>query len=207
MSSPVANPGQTLNPELAEYRRQFEKIKEDVRELTAGLAESQFNWRPAPASWSMSECILHLNMTAEAFRKPLESAIQRAKASGPFGQGPFRYGFLQKWLVRSMEPPTKRKFRAGRRFIPTNDNPVTSLLPTFLYYQDEFMLRLEEANGLNLARVKLSLPGNRFLRLSLGQCFAFLLAHQRRHLWQARRVREQPQFPNEGRQRGRPNSE
>ncbi len=206
MSSPVDAPGQQLIPELADLQRQFESIQQDARELTAGLADSQFNWRPGPASWSMSECLLHLNITGESMRRPLESVIQQGRARGLFGQGPFRYGFLGNWLLRMTEPPPKRKFRASRSLTPTNGNPITALLPTFLFYQDEFIRRLHEANGLDLARIKVALPANRLLRLSLGQFFGFIAAHERRHLWQARAVRNHPQFPAEGRHRGRPNA-
>jgi hypothetical protein len=204
-SSPAAAAGPTLIPELAGYQHQFESIRQQARELTLGLAESQFNWRPGPDRWSMSECFLHLNMVGEALRGPIESAIAHAKVHGPFGPGPFRHGFFGNWLVRSMDAPAKHKFRASRRFTPVNGNPITSLLPTFLFYQDELILRLHQANGLDLARVRIHAPGPRFPRLSLGQAFAFLAAHERRHLWQARQVRDHPQFPPEGWHRGRPN--
>ncbi len=199
--------GQALNPELAQYQRQFERIKQEVRELTKGLAESQFQWRQEPARWSMSEHLMHLNMSAEVWRKPLETAIEEARRSGPFSQGPFHYGFLGSLAIRNMEPPPKRKFRAGSKFAPVNGNPITALLPTFLHYQEELILRLGQANGLDLARIKLVLPGHRFLRLSLGQCFGFLAAHERRHLWHMREVRNHQQFPPEGEHRGRPNKD
>ena len=38
-------------------------------------------------------------------------------------------------------------------------------------------------------------PVTKLLRLSLGQEFALLIAHEQRHLWQARQVRANPQFP------------
>jgi hypothetical protein len=34
------------------------------------------------------------------------------------------------------------------------------------------------------------------LRLPLGAYFAFVIAHDRRHLWQARRVRDAAEFPH-----------
>jgi hypothetical protein len=33
--------------------------------------------------------------------------------------------------------------------------------------------------------------------MGLGPCFAFLAAHERRHLWQAWQVRKDPGFPAE----------
>jgi hypothetical protein len=49
---------------------------------------------------------------------------------------------------------------------------------------------LERADGLDLRRVKVATPISRFLKMSLGAMFAQIAAHERRHLEQARRVRE-----------------
>lgn len=48
---------------------------------------------------------------------------------------------------------------------------------------------LRSADGLDLARIKVTSPVTRLLRLSLGQWLAGLAGHQRRHLWQARQVK------------------
>jgi hypothetical protein len=47
---------------------------------------------------------------------------------------------------------------------------------------------IEQANGLDLRKNKMPLPTIQKLKFSLGEIFAILLAHERRHLWQARRV-------------------
>ena len=47
----------------------------------------------------------------------------------------------------------------------------------------------DEANGIDLAAVKVDNPVSRWFKLSLGQELAFTAAHERRHLAQASRVR------------------
>ncbi len=54
--------------------------------------------------------------------------------------------------------------------------------------------RLMRADGLDLARVRVISPVSRCFRLPLGAYFAFVMAHDRRHLWQARQVRTLPGF-------------
>jgi hypothetical protein len=51
------------------------------------------------------------------------------------------------------------------------------------------------ADGLDLKRAVVTSPASRFFRMSLGAYLAFLAAHDRRHLWQARQVREAEAFP------------
>ena len=54
-----------MNPQLEEYRQQFERIASEAQELTAGLTEAQFNWRPAPDQWSIEECLAHLTAVGQ----------------------------------------------------------------------------------------------------------------------------------------------
>ncbi len=46
--------------------------------------------------------------------------------------------------------------------------------------------RVRAAAGLDLKRAIVVSPVSRFVRMPLGGYLAFLLAHDRRHLWQAR---------------------
>ena len=64
---------------------------------------------------------------------------------------------------------------------------IMSLMPTFLHLQDQLAARLREANGLDLARVKAPAAGLGPVKLNVHITFAWIAAHQRRHLWQARR--------------------
>jgi hypothetical protein len=52
--------------------------------------------------------------------------------------------------------------------------------------------------GLDLSRIKLGSPIVPIVRLPLGTWFAFIIAHERRHVWQARQVRQELRFPGPG---------
>ena len=178
------------SPELEQYRQQFEEVKVQARELTAGLNEEPFNWRPASNQWSIEECLAHLTIVGQWEVGAIERAIQDARARGLTGSGPFRYGPLDRFIVRMTEPPVRRKVRSPRRFLPQHGQPVTAIVPTFLHLQSQFLMQIERADGLDLGRVNVATPISRFLRMSLGMMFAQAAAHEHRHMEQARRVRE-----------------
>ena len=83
----------------------------DVRELVRGLSEEQLRWRPDDRRWSVLECIAHLIEAAKQYAPAIGSALDRARANGWFGNGPFRYGMFSRWFARSMEPPAKIKVK------------------------------------------------------------------------------------------------
>jgi DinB superfamily len=184
-----------MAPELAELARQFAALKAEAPTLVEGLKESQFNWRPDPRSWSMAECLLHLNIVGDRYVHLLEKTLVEARAHALLAPGPFTYGWLGKWILANTEPPPKRKSKAPRAFTPAYGQPITAVLPTFLHLQGQLALQLEQANGLDLARVKVPVPGWGPLKLNLYVTLAGIAAHERRHLWQARQVRGHAGFP------------
>ncbi|HVG35876.1 MAG TPA: DinB family protein [Pyrinomonadaceae bacterium] len=181
--------GGVLIPELDDYHVQFEALKSETAELLDGLTEAQFNWRASPGRWSIAECLVHLNVTARLYLPLIKSAMEEAHTRKLFGEGPFRHGFLVNWLIRTTEPPPKLKTKSPKIFVPPPDQPLETVATEFMTLQDQFLTRVREANGLHLSRIKVISPVSRFLRMSLGQSFAFLAAHERRHLWQAREVK------------------
>src|ERR1700730_13358152 len=194
MSAPGTSVKQALIEELRDYYEQFENIKEDPLELTAPLNDDQFNWRPSPRRWSISECLAHLNVLDGLDVPAIRIAIERGSAQGLTGKGPFRYGFLSRNFVRFSEPPVKLKFRAPKVYRPPSDQPKERVVAGFIAIHDQLLELILKANGLDLARIKVGTPFPRVI-FSLGQRFALLAAHDRRHLRQAWDVRRQPGFP------------
>jgi hypothetical protein len=182
-----------LIEELADYGRRYQAAKQAAAELTAGLTDRQLNQRPAAGGWSVAECLDHLLVTGEQVLAPIDAGIDRALKRGWTSSGPFRYGRLGNWFVRSNgggQPP-RRRFKAPSLYQPSPARPAAELVESFGALQARLQQRLERADGVDLARVKISSPVTRLLRLSLGQWFALLAGHQERHLGQARRVLEQ----------------
>ena len=179
-----------MNPQLASYHQQFEQIASEAKELTAGLTEARFNWRPAPDQWSIEECLAHLTMVGQVEVRAIEAAVDNAKAKGITGTGPFGYPIWERYILRETEPPVRHTLSAPKRFVPLHQQPITGILPTFLHLQREFMIQIERADGLDLRRVKVPTPITKLLKLSLGATLEQAAAHERRRMVQARRVRE-----------------
>ena len=184
-----------LAVELEDYRSQFEQIKTRCNTLVAGLTNEAFNWRPEQGRWSISECLDHLNVTAELYLPVIDRAIAKSRSQGLLGDVPARRGVIGGWIVRFSEPPAKRRVKAPKAFLPKADQAVDSVVPKFIKLQGQLVERLRQANGLDLWRTKIRSPAIALLRLSLGEAFALLTGHERRHLWQAEQVKGDAGFP------------
>ena len=193
--SVAGNGHPTLAPEVDNYRQQFERLATEAEALVAPLSEEQFTWRPAPGSWSVAECIDHLNVTARLFLPQLDESIAEATRRGLYGEGPFDHDFVGRFFVRTMEPPARLKIKAPTSFQPAQRSR-SEIMAAFRGYQVQFVDRLRQASGLDLRRAKVHSPASTWIRMSLNSGFALMCAHERRHLWQAQRVLAAAGFPH-----------
>lgn len=190
----MATTTRPLIAELDGYRKQFEGARDSFAQLIQGIDDTQFNWRPEPDRWSMAESIDHLVMIGTLMNRNIDAAIEKAEAKGWRSDGPFKYGALGNWFVRATGPTEaarKRKFKAPKAYTPTSNHSISRLDEAFNGLQNAYIERVERANGLDLARVKIPSPVTSLIRLSLGQWFALLAGHQERHMLQAQEVRDQ----------------
>lgn len=175
---------------------QLNAIRREADAVTAGLTDEQFNWQPDPTRWSIAHCLQHLVISADGLLKLQEAAIDRARDRRLLSEGPYRHGRLGAMIASSIEPPAKRRFKTARALVPSGRHSVETLLPAFQCRQEALRQLIARARGIDLGRTRVALPGLPILRLSLGQSLAFTLGHERRHLWQARAVREDAGFPS-----------
>ncbi len=171
-----------LHAQTLELRRTAASWKD----LPAGLLLEQ----PAPGCWSAAQCLDHLNGYGSFYLPLLERSIGYA---GPGAvPPPFRSGWLGAYFANMMEPRPdgrpKSRMRAFAKHIPSGELDAASVLRTFLEQQDALLGLLERGRGVNLNRRSVPLSIAAWLKLKTGDVFRFLVAHNRRHLEQARRA-------------------
>ena len=169
---------------------QFEAITHEAELLLDGLTDRQLAWRENPKVWSIADCLDHLVVTGNQSLPRIRQAMSEARSRGLLGRGPFSYGKFGTWFIRLMDAPPTIRFRAPRAYRPSMDLPASEVVARFFLLQGELIRASEDAEGIDLAAVRVSNPVSRWFRMSLGQEFALTAAHERRHLWQASRVRE-----------------
>ncbi len=184
-----------LAVELEDYRVQIERIKGRCEALVAGIDNEAFNWKPEERRWSICECLDHLNISAGLYLPLIDKALAKSRSQGLLGYVPARRSLIGGWIIRFIEPPPNGRARAPKVFRPQGGQLLESVVPRFMDLQDQVVEWLRQANGVDLWRTKVRSPALALLRLSLGEIFALITAHERRHLWQAEQVKGDPGFP------------
>ena len=177
-------------PELQALKEQILALKASLTRLTAGVGDERLLVRPNPGTWSAAECLDHLNITGRESVVLVDEAIENLETERSKSGGPFRPRLLVRLFIRATEPPARFKTKTGAAFLPPALLEPSIVKSEFLTLQDAFLGQLERMNGLDITGVKVRSPFARWLRYTLYEWLLVLLAHERRHLWQAERALE-----------------
>ena len=173
---------------------QFKTAKQQAEDFILSVEdERSFLRRPDRDTWCMAECFSHLikhgNIYLETIRKGLSSSpAKQTKATT------FEAGFFWGWIINGLEPPYNFRIKTLRPFEPASVSGLSreTVLHDFKVLQDNLIEQLGQARdkGYDLDRIRVGNPIFSFLKMSISDCFLVVGAHQRRHLWQAQKIRK-----------------
>jgi hypothetical protein len=178
-----------LPDDLQQLQDGLDAAERDARALMDGLTEALGAWRAHPGAWSVAECLDHIATANRVYLAAMEPSARRARASGSRRSGVARPGLVGGWFVRYLEPPVKLKGKAPRNIRPRSAPVLDDAYTSFLATQDEVRAFIRNYAEIDLGRVAFPNPFIRGVRFSLATGLHVIAAHERRHLWQAWRVR------------------
>jgi DinB family protein len=174
---------------------QAQRNADEARSVVDGLSDAQLNWKPSPDKWSIAQCLEHLTAASSGFNPYFVEALARGRQRFAATAPPtYQPSFMGRWLIKHVEPESPRKLRAPKIFKPSASD-MDNALNRFLDQQKTFLKFVSETSGIDYNRTRLRSPVTPLVRYSLADAYVITVAHEQRHLQQARRVRETPGFP------------
>jgi hypothetical protein len=179
---------------LHELAREADVLERDAATLLDGLTDEHANWRASPGAWSIAQCVDHLAVTQNTYLAAIESVLAGA-ARAPAGTVPrIAPSRPSLWFIRQMEPPVKMRFPAPKKIVPAPRRTPEDVGSAFRASLYRLRHTMHAASRLDLNRVRFPNPFAP-VRFTIGTGLAVIVAHGRRHLWQAWQVRRSPGFP------------
>jgi hypothetical protein len=166
-----------------------------AKTLAAALTRGRVNWKPRPDAWSIGQCLQHLVIGNELYIDAIEAAMTRnLTVTGPVDE--IAIGAPSRWFIRSyIEPsPQTKRAKAPKQIVPsaTIDENV---LDRFLEGNQRIRAIVRRASDYDVNRIRFRNPFVPVIRFTVGTGFELLARHEERHLLQAERVRQAPDFP------------
>ena len=167
---------------------------ETARNLVGGLTEEQLNWQPAPGSWSIGQCLEHLCLTNEAYLPAISAALREKPRSSVEEITP---GWFGRWFIRTFvepSPGSKRASAPGK--IRPGPHTDISVLNRFLSANQACRELILRACDNDVNRIRFWNPFLPGIRFTVGTGLETIVGHERRHLLQAKRVKDSKSFPH-----------
>ncbi len=180
------------HPDIRDLDAQLDATERDARSIVDGLTEEQGGWRVTPDAWSVAECLDHLAVANRVYIEAMRAPAQRARQQRRLRRRPALPGVVGRWFAQWLEPPPKArsKTKAPKKIRPRTAPSLADAFASFMTAHRQAQAFLRENADLDLASVRFPNPFVPGVRFSLASGLHVITAHERRHLWQARRVRE-----------------
>ncbi len=164
--------------------------------IATGLTVAQLNWKPSPEVWSVGQCFEHLCMSNEVYVAPMAEAL-RARPTGPVDE--ITPGWFGRWFIRTYIEPTTQKSRgrAPGKATPIASRIDPSILDRFIASNAGMREVMASAREHDVNRVRFRNPFVSLIRFTVGTGFQIIARHNHRHLLQAGRLMQLPEFPRQ----------
>ena len=171
----------------------IDQLEADVKKIISAAQHLEtaepikLNYCPEEGKWSVVQVLEHLNAYSRHYLPLVErSMIHITKDVSAW----FISGFLGNYFVNSMRPTNvfevKKKMRTGRSFTPDKGANIETVFKEFFQHQNKLLSLLEVARRRNLNSVYVPTTFSKLIHFKLGDMFRFLIAHEQRHMIQAR---------------------
>jgi hypothetical protein len=180
---------------LAEVRQGLDDVARDAQATFGGFDPRQLNWQPDASRWSVAQCFEHLVMANRLMMGAAMDALDDARSRTIWQRLPVLPGILGRTLIRSQAPETARKFKASPKAQPAASDVPADIVQQFVQQHRDAADWLRALDEGHAARAIMASPFIKVITYSVLDGIRLMLAHDRRHLEQARRVTLLQGFP------------
>jgi DinB superfamily len=192
--SRVAGVSPTIG-ELGGLLEELVAVKCEAREVFGGLSAAQLNWKPSEQQWSVGQCFDHLIVTNSTFFPDMERVAAGTYRPSLWGRVSPLSGFFGRLILKALDPEKGRKTKAPRVFEPTKSDVAADVIERFAAHQDDLVNHMSATADADLRGLKVTSPVSPVATYSLLDAYRIVVAHERKHFEQARRVTETEGFP------------
>jgi DinB superfamily len=189
-------------PRLSENResvlRQLQMSEYEAAQLIQGVSRDQGNWQPvAGKSWSIWQCLDHLALTNRLYSHTISECVSKHIGDQPVPTTEIRPGWFGRWFISQLEPPVRLRFKTLPKITPAVNGDLEEVLKHFVESHEETREVLKLWDRVDFNNLRFRSPFASLLTFSAGTGLLIITAHDRRHLWQAQRVKEAPGYPKD----------
>ena len=170
---------------------EIDHLTEEFSSEFGDLEAPQLNWKPDAGSWSIAQVLQHLVVINRSYF-PAIDALHAGTYRLPWtGHVRWIVNWMGRMILKSVQPDYARKTKTLPIWEPGESNVDAGILGTFVHQQDALKSVIRGSVDLVARDAVISSPASRLIVYRLATAFDIIIAHERRHLEQAKRVKHQ----------------
>ncbi|HZF37463.1 MAG TPA: DinB family protein [Blastocatellia bacterium] len=183
------------NLALPQIFDEAEAIAGDAKTLFGNLTPAQLNWKAAADSWSVAQCLDHLISSNREYYPVFDRILKGEYRKTFLHRMPFLPALFGRMMIKVISPDSQRKFKAPGAARPSSSSIDPQIVERFVTHQRETLAKMRSLENRGPAETIIASPFISVVIYSLLDTFRLIVAHERRHFAQARRVIQTDRFP------------
>jgi DinB superfamily len=180
---------------LAAVRAGLDDVARDAEVTFGGLDRRQLNWRPDATRWSVAQCFEHLITANRLIFQAADEALAGTQPRTIWQRLPVLPGLFGRMLITSQAPTAARKYTASPKAQPSTSDIAADIIRRFVDQHRDAVAQAARLDERSASGTIMTSPFIRVITYSVLDAWRLVLAHDRRHVEQARRVTVAPGFP------------
>ncbi|MFT3705910.1 MAG: DinB family protein [Agriterribacter sp.] len=164
------------------------RIEQHLQEVISRFQNMKDGFLLKPAAnggWSIAQCLDHLNGYGDYYLPQIEKGLRTFR---DIPSQTFKSSWLGNYFTKMMEPTTgTKKMKAFKNHIPLADLDAHAVIAKFIHQQELLLKFVQQAAKADISKIKIPISIAKWVRLNLGDTFRFIIAHNERHIQQAKR--------------------
>jgi hypothetical protein len=184
---------------LNDVRTGLEAVGREAEATFGGLDDRQLNWRPDDTRWSVAQCFEHLLTADTLMLGAAHDAMNGTQPRTVWQRLPLLPRFFGRSLIRSQSPTGAKKYKSPSQSRPTTSAIAPDIIQRFVRQHRDAVASLRTVDERSAAHTIMTSPFVRVISYSVMDGLRIVVAHDRRHFEQARRVMVLSEFPKHSR--------
>jgi len=185
---------------LDELRQETETLIETANMKFSELSIKQLVWQPNDNTWSINQCLEHLNLVGKYYITEIDKTIESKLAEQEPPAAYYSSGLMGRLAIKTMALNDRNEAKLKMKTPGAYNPPIKEImnndvLKEFFRQQNQLIKLCEKSKMININKSKIPVMIAKALKFRLGDMLAFIVAHNKRHVAQAEKVVDHRNFP------------
>lgn len=167
---------------------ELDEITNAFKNEFGNLSAEELNKKPSPDQWSIAQNVDHLIVINETYFPIIKQLHERTFQLPFMGKLSFYVKWMGNMILKYVEPERSKKTKTQSIWEPSTSSIDADIIQKFEAHQEQLKKHIQSCNTFIDSGTVIYSPASKAIVYTLEQAFNIIVAHEKRHLNQAREV-------------------